>query len=203
MNEFEGPVVGFRLWYAVEMPWKHPVVRDGRSRSIGSDWLWTGETVEAHCNNRLPHVAPTLGCDCGLYAYDRLETARLYEEEFDSRFDGVLVLGAVLLWGRVNYDEVVERHSDLLAGSDLGLRLRAQFGRVLDLRDDGAVTESAARVHEIPAVREDYLESFAREHGAQVRVCAPARDPGGPDRERRGRLEEGLVRSYLAGGFGA
>ena len=203
MNEFEGPVVGFRLWYAVEKPWKQPAVRDGRLRSIGSDCLWTGGTLEAHCNNRLPHLAPALGCDCGLYAYDRLETARLYEEEFDSRFDGVLVLGAVLLWGRMNYGEVVQRYSDKLAGSDLGLRLRAQFGRVLALRDDGPVTEPAARVHEIPAVREHYLESFAREHGAQVRVRAAARDPGGSNRERRGRLEEGLVRSYLAGGFGA
>lgn len=203
MNDLEGPVVGFRLWYAVDKPWRHPSIYDGRLRSIGSDCHWTSDTVVARCNNRHPHTAPALGCDCGLYAYDRLDTAKLYEEEFDSRFDGVLVMGAVLLWGRVNYAEVVHRYSDKLAGSDLGLRFRAQFGRVLALREDVEVTGSAARVHGIPAVREHYLESFAREHGAQVRIRRPARDPGSRGIELLGRLEQGLIRNYLDGGFGA
>lgn len=178
MSRFEGPVVGFRIWYVVEKPWMNPLIYDGRLRSIGSDSHWTASTVEARCNNRYPHIAPALGCACGLYAYDRLDTAKLYEEEFNSRYDGVIAMGAVLLWGRLTHGEVVENYSNRLTGLDLGLRLRAQFGRVLALRDDGEVTEAAARVHGVPAVRERYLESSAREHGAQVRIRAPAREPG-------------------------
>lgn len=110
-------------------------------------------------------------------------------------------MGAVLLWGRVAHAEVVERYSHQFTGSDLGLRLRAQFGRLLALRDDGELTGPACRVHGIPAVHERYLESLAREHGVQLRIRRPARDRGGAGSSLR-RLEKGLIRSYLDGTLG-
>ena len=82
-------------------------------------------------------------------------------------------MGAVLLWGCVTHAEVVERCACRLPGMTLGLRLRAQFGRVLALRDDGEVTRLASRLSNVPAVPERYLEAVAREHGRQLRLPAP------------------------------
>lgn len=204
MTELQGPVVGFRVWWAVQMRWQRPPLRDGRLQSIGSQFLWTSATVVANCDKHKAHTAPAPGCDCGLYAYDRLATARLHEEElrtpFSLHFGGILVLGAVLLWGHLIRAEVADCYANRLSGSDLGLRFRAQFGRVLALRDDGQVTELACLAHGIPAVQERYLESFAREHGAQVRTRRPARDAGRNPPLRR--LEEGLIRGYLDGSLG-
>ena len=173
MSDFFEPVVGFRVWYALDRPWHHPRTYHGTLRSVGGACVWTAGTVTAHCSNGLQHDAPALDCTCGVYAYDRLETARLYEESFDERFQGVLVMGAVLLWGRVTYAEVVERYSRRLAGMHLGLRLRAQHARILALRDDGEPSGPASRLYRIPAVPERYLEAVAREHGRQLRIPAP------------------------------
>lgn len=131
-------------------------------------------TVEARCHG-LPHEAPALDCSCGLYAYDRLETAKLYEHELDARSKGVLALGAVLLWGRVAYAQVVDHYERELGGADLGLRFRAQFGRVLALRDDRELTDQACHLRQIPAVSGRYLEAVAREHWQQVRLPAASR----------------------------
>ena len=180
MSEFEEPIVGFRVWYALARPWEQPRTYDGALRSVGSDSVWTTGTIAARCSHRFVHEAPALGCTCGLYAYDRLETAKLYEgslklfaDPFDEGFQGVLVMGAVLLWGRVTYAEVVGRYGQRLLGMTLGLRLRAQCGRILALRDDGEVTRLASRLYNVPAVPERYLEAVAREHGRQLRVPAP------------------------------
>lgn len=204
MNELQGPVVGFRVWWAVQMRWQRPPLRDGRLQSIGSQFRWTSATVVAHCDKHRPHTTPAPGCECGLYAYDRFATARLHEDElrapFGLRFGGILVLGAVLLWGHLVHAEVADRYANRLSGSDLGLCFRAQFGRILALRDDGEVTEPACLAHGIPAVQERYLESFAREHGAQVRIRRPARDAGRNPLLRR--LEEGLTKGYLDGSLG-
>lgn len=172
MSRVDEPVVGFRVWYALDRPWHHPRVYDGTLRSVGSGCVWTAATVAAQCSNGLPHESPALDCTCGVYAYDRLETAKLYEDSFDERFRGVLVMGAVLLWGRVSYAEVVERYSHRLTGMNLGLRLRAQYARIVALRDDGEPAGPASRLHHIPAVPERYLEAVAREHGRQVRIPA-------------------------------
>lgn len=191
MTEFDEPVVGFRLWYAAEpvdywsnlladswggqmVPARHRL-HNGWLRSVGSGCCgWGTGTVEARCHG-LPHEAPALDCSCGLYAYDRLETAKLYEDGFDARSKGALVMGAVLLWGRVAYAQVVDRYERKLRGVDLGLRLRAQYGRILALRDDRELTDQACRLRQIPAVSERYLEAVAREHGRQVRLGATSR----------------------------
>ena len=173
MTDFGEAIVGFRVWYALDRPWRQPRTYDGTLRSVGGDCVWTAGTIAARCSNGLAHEAPALGCTCGLYAYDRLETAALYEDTFDERFQGVLVMGAVLLWGRVSCAEVVERYSQRLAGMTLGLRLRAQYARILALRDDGESTRPVCRLHSIPAVPARYLEAVAREHGRQVRIPAP------------------------------
>lgn len=81
-------------------------------------------------------------------------------------------MGAVLLWGRVAYAQVVDRYERKLRGVNLGLRLRAQYGRLLALRDDGELTDQASRLRQIPAVSERHLEAVAREHGRQLRLPA-------------------------------
>lgn len=163
---------------------------DGRLQSVGSQFFWTSVTVQARCDRPQLHPAPALGCDCGLYAYDRLATAALYRRyisaPFNTNLGAILVLGAVLLWGHVVYGEVTDWYPNR-AGSDLGLRFRAEFGKVLALQDDGSeATTHACRVHGIPAIREDYLESFAREHGEQLRRPARDRDSGDRSPGRRG-----------------
>lgn len=173
MSEFEEPILGFRVWYVLARPWEHPRTYDGALRSVGGEFRWSTSTVTARCNQGRSHQPPALDCGCGLYAYDRLETAKVYEDEFDERFQGVLAMGAVLLWGCVTHAEVVERYAGRLAGMTLGLRLRAQFGRVLALRDDGEVTRLASRLYNVPEVPQRYLEAVAREHGRQLRLPAP------------------------------
>jgi hypothetical protein len=94
---------------------------------VGSECVWDAGTVSAQCSNGLLHEASSLECACGRYAYDRLETAKVYEETFDERFQGVLVMGAVLVWGRVTPRCGGHRYAHKLKGMNLGLRLRAQY----------------------------------------------------------------------------
>ena len=169
-------MVGFRVWYALGKPWQRPPTDDGRLKSIGQQFVWTSAAVQAHCRRR-DHPAPALGCECGLYAYDRLATAALYERHVNSainqNFSAVIVLGVVLLWGHLIYGEVADHYPSSPPGSDLGLRFRAQFGRVLALRDDGEANAFACRAYGVPAIREHYLESFAKEHGDRLSPPPP------------------------------
>jgi hypothetical protein len=79
-----------------------------------------------------------------------------------------VVLGAVLLWGRVLIGDVNDKPRQ---GRASGLRFRAQHGRVLALRREDRWAEDMGAAFGIPLVAEAYLEAFAREHGAQVRAA--------------------------------
>lgn len=111
-----GPLHGYRYW---RVEWEHgqPVLR-----SLYRATVWPSQTpLQATCEtkpDRLSalvrrilhresalHVAPTLGCECGIYGFARFERAEQLEISPQCQ-RGIFgehwqVAGVVMLWGRV------------------------------------------------------------------------------------------------------
>lgn len=87
------PVIGYRVWR----------IRDGDLVSQYTDVRWAGGPLRAECLSELyrrgpglhPTPAPDPKCSCGIYAYFRPS------ERLGASSDSPLVLGAVVLWGRI------------------------------------------------------------------------------------------------------
>ncbi len=194
----DGALVGYRVWLSgrwpepprlVAMAW--PVAWDPigvnearcltevpapRPHARLAAW-WTGSLLAHGGRQRERHEAPASHCGCGLYAYGSLSTALAYvrsqacPEPWRPGPYNLLVLGAVLLWGRgerrVRIDAVIG------AGARAGLRYRAPYARVLallgtDHPDDTAHEVGAALG--LPVLPERGLEPYARKHGVQLRL---------------------------------
>lgn len=96
------PERGWRYWYLAGDP---PYLTSANSLD-----RWPhAEAVEARCS-LWPHEAPDPACKCGVYAARRLEDLEAYGFPALS----YLVIGEVLLWGRI---------------VEAGSRYRAQFAR--------------------------------------------------------------------------
>ncbi len=190
------PLVGYRVWLAnrssnppqlLAMAW--PVAWDtlgvNEARcliELGAQWphlplsAWT-ERLLAHGRESARHEAPASHCGCGLYAYGSLSTALAYvrsqacPEPWRPGPYNLLVVGAVLLWGR---GERRVRIGDVIgAGARAGLCYRVPYARVLallgpDCRDDTAHKVGSALG--LPVLPERGLEPYAREHGMQLRL---------------------------------
>lgn len=156
----EDPLVAFRAWRVTDSPATLCAV------VWESAWVTSGVTV-AEClrcyHQHDAHDVPAEQCECGLYAYDRIASARCYMESRPSLYQQPLVLGAVRLWGRIRVGDVKEAHVPRGA-----MRLRAQFGQVLALRAEDPHAARVGRATGLPIVSESYLEAFAREWGRQL-----------------------------------
>lgn len=171
------PILGYRCWFGEALP---PLdgtddLREPVLRSLGfTDLDWTARTVTADCHawfdlgRFLAHgpvwrlrPAPHPRCWCGLHAYDRLDAARIHLDRFLPSLSERIVLGAVLLWGRIVVSEVHD------SGSLPKPRLlyRAQNARVLALCSEDRAAWRVADRWGIPAVSERRLEEMAGEYG--------------------------------------
>jgi hypothetical protein len=100
------PVVGWRVWYAVDDGW------GGLSlSSVVHRTLWPqGEALTATCRRfRIPfwpfshekHEAPSETCSCGIYAV-KVPSLRVYLPEHLAWSQLIPVIGRVSLWGSVH-----------------------------------------------------------------------------------------------------
>jgi hypothetical protein len=126
--------------------------------------------VNAACESPLPgqvrHLAPAAGCRCGVYAVDSLATlqrtlAHLWF--WLLRAGGRIVTAAVLVWSSPGRPVIVGE----LRGAP-GYQYRAPHMRVLALADSPAARRVAER-HQMLVLPVAGLETYAREHGVQLR----------------------------------
>ena len=185
MTEINVPLVAYRCWFALLQPWNRAGDEEETIglRSVGHAIEWPApQPMQARCMRTgtrptdvglrlttIPeHSAPDAACSCGLYAYDRLETARLYMSTYSDGLRKGLVLGAVLLWGRVMVGDV---NADKRL-PEPGLRYRAEFGQVLAIRMEDEWSYELSEKFGIPRAAERYLEAFAKEQGEHLEVGA-------------------------------
>jgi hypothetical protein len=179
MTDTEGagePLIGYRVWFGEE-PGYNPddQPRKPKLRSIGPDFDWTHGAVTAGCNGpaeaTFKHVlqgdAPLAGCGCGIYAYDRLQTAQQLHGSYGEGLRQHMVLGAVQLWGRIIIEDVPSYA--FLDGQNVGLLYRAEHARVLVLRSEDRVAQRVAEAFGIPLVSERWLQAKAGEYGGHLK----------------------------------
>ena len=158
-------LIGYRCWLA-ENQYGFGA-RGLLVRSVSSFTDWTRGPLTAVCYGTTDSVLrhrigrrkdpPLPKCSCGIYAYDRLETAKLQMRSYAERgLSRHMILGAVLLWGRVLLEDV--------AGA-LGVVYRAQHAQILVIRREDPLAEAVAEAFSIPVVSERYLEAKAGEFG--------------------------------------
>lgn len=166
-----GRLVAFRWW---------KITPEGHLTGVFKSRIWRlGETVKAQClcyeyngwgstpqfpaHEEPPRADPA---ECGLYAYDRAATAQAYLDDQGSGFvRSSLILGVVLLWGRIIVGRVKDPKDRL---PEPGYRLRAQFGRIVALDRDHETLERIANRERVEMVSKRYLEAWAVErYGAE------------------------------------
>ena len=173
------PLVGYRCWLAEDLEGCErsgapaPVLRSvsfhatdwaaGRVTAVCHTW-WGAWSALTHGPLPFRRQAPQPGCSCGLYAYDSLETAKIHFGGYLPQRRRQMVLGAVLVWGRVVVSEVAH---DGERGSR-PLLYRAEHGMVLLLRSEDPVAGRVADHYRIPLVSERYLTAKASELGAHL-----------------------------------
>ena len=174
------PIVGYRCWI---MEAERPVLR-----SVAMRYEWPTDTAVAKCMNSPKddppkHTAPWDNCRCGLHARTTLAGCT---EEYPyypvhgywayqaAHPSGLMIMGAVLLWGDTHRGEKV---------------IRSQYGKVLCLtdkpdvwaermgsnnptaisqerRDQRAVTLVAIQeAYGVPMIEWDGVEMYASEFG--------------------------------------
>jgi hypothetical protein len=176
-----GPLVGYRCWMGEDLEGcdrpgapAQPVLRSVSFHATD----WASGTVTAACNtwsgawSAVTHgpllfrkQAPQPGCSCGLYAYDSLETAKVHFRGYLPQRRRQMVLGAVLLWGRVVVSGVAHAGE---RGGARPLLYRAEHGSALLLRSEDPVAGQVAERYRIPLVSERYLAAKASELGAHL-----------------------------------
>jgi hypothetical protein len=167
------PLVAFRAWYTCEHPGAAAPAGGDGLYSIGLGISWSSGVNTAACRYRpsmglralhLPgEEAPVERCQCGIYSYGSLETAKRYRDECHPELRTLQVLGAIRIWGKT----LIARVRD-----GAGLRYRSQYAEVLALlREDGGArgAQELAQAMGVPAVAARYLEPYARELGRQLR----------------------------------
>jgi hypothetical protein len=157
----EAPIVGYRCWVADR----------GRLRSATSDDVWPDGVLEARCGDHESHEAPDPTCSCGIHVCDSAQTVRRYLERRQRwrpwLWRDELVVGAVQLWGSRERPVIVgELRPDWRGRA--GLQYRAPYARIIALADGAGRAAEIGRALGVPVVRDDYLESYAREHGVQL-----------------------------------
>jgi len=190
----ERPLTGYRWWVVKRrvLPWGWSI------RASGSDTVWPSAQLEARClDPTTRHAAPSRSCRCGLYAVDSVATAERYRRShhgWRARLAGEeVVLGAVHLWSAPGRPVIVGE----LRGRP-GFQFRAPFARIVALADSPAARRVGPEL-QVPVVRPDYLEAFAREMGGEELLPpqprpAPAPTPRpGRDQVRRPEPGPGLL----------
>jgi hypothetical protein len=191
--ELEAPVAGVRTWIAAEEPDGTVALRS----LLLPHRSWASATETAACSaRRPPHTAPHQRCECGLYAWWRLdETAVGQAADAAATALGLgslgAVLGAVVGWGdrvvlhregwragRARIVALAQPDEQLCAGM-----LQRYLARVEPSAEwaaqrtaralwaSGAVLGCLAAVYGVPLVPQRGLEIVAAEHG-----CRP--EPG-------------------------
>jgi len=145
--ELSGPIVGYRAWRV-----------SGADLVALNGYRWPAGDTQAECRaTAVPaHHAPQGDCHCGFYALHRLPVLPSDDH----------VLGAVLMWGRL------EVHWDGVRASHVRPLALAQPASGLTRR----VTHVARR-YGVPIVPTHHLEAFAAEHGSLVPLAARPTSP--------------------------
>jgi hypothetical protein len=169
----EAPIVGYRCWVADR----------GRLRSATSDDVWPDGVLEARCGDHGSHEAPDPSCGCGIHVCDSPRTVQRYLERRQRwrpwLWRDELVVGAVQLWGSRGRPVIVGEVRTDWRGRG-GLQYRAPYARIIALADGPGRAAEIGRALGVPVVRDDYLESYAREHGVQLHPPTPAGEGGWP-----------------------
>jgi hypothetical protein len=171
-------VVGYRAWMVVG----DTLVSIGKGRQT-----WEREE-HARCRLGHRHRAPARECECGLYAYHRLQDAILHSQYAGSE----LVIGAVELWGDMEvYPEGVRAGSARIIAL-MGPPAPAHYGApgatgpTYVLRSGPRRAERAARRYGVPVLPREALVRYANEgRGAVPGSLMPSRGPL-PHELRRG-----------------
>lgn len=142
LGRADAPIVGFRCWKAR--------LTNGRVRltSVYKDAPWDAHRpIDAVCDLRTKHAAPSLRCSCGLYACYSLREAVL------QGFGAEVVFGAVIGWGRVFLHENGWRAqtAQVVCFTPIGL----------PREEDVAVAAAAG----LPLVPSSAVETYAAEFG--------------------------------------
>lgn len=149
------PVLGYRAWQ---------VNQDGVLGSLAWMHAWpegvtTAECVRGKRDHR--HRAPVHNCDCGIYAYTRL----------DSRLLAFNCIGVIAAWGAI---ELHERGDDVVGfRAEHACPLALAATRVASKTDRAAMIRAASR-HNVRLVGVGRLEAEGRRH-ARPLVAPPPR----------------------------
>lgn len=178
-SRVEQPVVGFRAFRERD-GWLESLTPDhvdASGRPVRSRWL-PDATIDARCDRQpgvVPHVAPAIGCKCGVNACDSLATLQRVVGSLDRRD---LVIGAVQMWSGPDRRAAI----DVMAGRPSGLVIRSPHARLVALAAGRAADRVRQRYH-VEVVPLASLEPVARERGG-MQLQPPAPPARLPDLQR-------------------
>lgn len=140
------PIIGFKAW---EIDSKTLSLK-----SVGLRFPWNIRTMEAACQERGKkdyHKSPEVECNCGLYAYHLLNSARILVHYKNWSSKGVFVYGAVIGWGKTII-------------CDGGFRSEKQ--RILGfIKNEEEPTEELKQLFPVPWFEEKELDFIGCEYG--------------------------------------
>jgi hypothetical protein len=161
LSRVEQPVVGFRAFLEHD-GWLESLTPDhvdASGRMVHSRWL-PDAVIDARCNPQpgvVPHVAPAIGCRCGVNACDSLATLQRAIGSLDRRG---LVIGAVQMWSSSDRKAAI----DVLHGRPSGLVIRSPYARLIAIASGRSSDRVRDRYH-VEVVPLASLEPVARERG--------------------------------------